>query len=710
MLLPKLLIANRGEIACRIMRTCKRLGVKTVAVFSDADRNAMHVALADEAVHLGGPMASESYLNADKLVQAALQTRAAAVHPGYGFLSENAGFAQQVVQAGLVFVGPPASAIASMGSKSGSKRIMTAAGVACTPGYHGEDQSLERLRHEAARVGFPLMLKADAGGGGKGMRVVESMAELDENVAACRREALSSFKDDKILMERFVRQARHVEFQVFADTQGNAVHLFERDCSVQRRHQKVLEESPAPLLDPALRAEMGRAAVQAAKAVGYVGAGTVEFMLDAADPLRSFYFMEMNTRLQVEHPVSEMVTGLDLVEWQLRVASGQPLPLHRQEDVRIAGHALEARVYAENPAQNFLPGSGPLRYLREPAAGPCVRVETGVRQGDVVSIYYDPMIAKLVVHAPSRAEALALMLAKLNEYRVAGLATNLDFIRACVAHPAFAAGGVATSFIAENAHALLPGQPDELEAEHAFGALGFGTDSRLVALVVAAHDALVRPRQAAAAEELAPFFRVGPVASKRLLDLAAGPGKRRVRVEVSCTPPDAAGWTAVSLAEKGAKGPAGGIVQGQARVATGGPEDAVLDVMLDGRLVAGLCVVRLPQAKHAAVSVFSAGKLARLSYHVDLLPADFQPPASAASSSGRAATGVATLHAPLTGKVTRVLVKPGDAVEPNQALVVLEAMKMEHSVRAPRKGVVKQVMVHAGQLVSDGADVCSVEG
>ncbi|MDR3380190.1 acetyl-CoA carboxylase biotin carboxylase subunit, partial [Cupriavidus basilensis] len=412
----KILIANRGEIACRVAATCRRLGIRTVAVYSDADANARHVALCDEAVHIGGAAARDSYLRGDHIIEMAKATGAQAIHPGYGFLSENDGFAEACAEAGLVFIGPPASSIRAMGSKSAAKRLMEAAAVPLVPGYHGEDQDAALLRREADRIGYPVLLKASAGGGGKGMRVVEASDGFEAALASVQREASASFGDDRVLVEKYLTRPRQIEIQVFSDTHGNSVYLFERDCSVQRRHQKVLEEAPAPGMSEERRRAMGEAAVAAAQAVGYVGAGTVEFI---ANQDGSFYFMEMNTRLQVEHPVTEMITGQDLVEWQLRVASGEPLPL-RQDQLQIHGHALEARVYAENPDKGFLPSTGTLRYLRTPAAvtfalgqdgnGPAgVRIDSGVREGDTISPYYDPMIAKLIVWGRDREEALARM-------------------------------------------------------------------------------------------------------------------------------------------------------------------------------------------------------------------------------------------------------------------------------------------------------------
>ncbi|HOI53021.1 MAG TPA: acetyl-CoA carboxylase biotin carboxylase subunit, partial [Azonexus sp.] len=448
----KILIANRGEIACRVIKTARRMGIRTVAVYSEADANARHVRMADEAVLLGPAAARESYLVADKIIEACQRTGAQAVHPGYGFLSENEEFAEALAQAGLVFIGPPASAIRAMGSKSEAKKLMGTAKVPLTPGYHGDDQRPTLLHAEAEKIGYPVLIKAAAGGGGKGMRLVEKSEDFPDALASCKREALSSFGDDHVLIEKYITKPRHVEIQVFADTLGNCVYLFERDCSVQRRHQKVLEEAPAPGMREARRREMGEAAVAAAKAVGYVGAGTVEFI---ANQDGSFFFMEMNTRLQVEHPVTEMITGQDLVEWQLRVAAGQPLPL-KQEQLEIRGHALEARIYAEDASKGFLPATGKLVRLVPPAESINVRVDTGVEEGDEITPFYDPMIAKLIVWDGTRDGALARMRKALADYRVAGLTTNIDFLSRLVACPAFAKADLDTGLIERQKDFLFP--------------------------------------------------------------------------------------------------------------------------------------------------------------------------------------------------------------------------------------------------------------
>ncbi len=467
----KILIANRGEIACRVIDTCRKLGVATVAVYSDADRDARHVAMADEAVHIGGPAPADSYLDGEVIIAMALATGAEAIHPGYGFLSENPRFVDQVVGAGLVFIGPSAAAIRAMGLKDAAKTLMTAAGVPVVPGYHGENQDPEHLAGAADRIGYPVLIKAVAGGGGKGMRRVERPEDFAEALASAQGEAVTAFGNPAVLIEKYVEKPRHIEMQVFGDG-TRAVHLFERDCSLQRRHQKVIEEAPAPGMTPEMRAAMGQAAVRAAEAIGYSGAGTIEFIVDASEGLRAdrFWFMEMNTRLQVEHPVTEAITGVDLVEWQLRVASGEPLPC-AQDDLSISGHAFEARLYAEDVPAGFLPATGRLTHLAFPDFA---RAETGVRADDVISPWYDPMIAKVIVHGPTRAIALAKLSAALAATEVAGSVTNLEFLIALSRHKGFAAGDVDTGLIARDLEALVavPPQPLAVRALAVLGAAG----------------------------------------------------------------------------------------------------------------------------------------------------------------------------------------------------------------------------------------------
>ncbi|QHE85768.1 acetyl-CoA carboxylase biotin carboxylase subunit [Hydrogenophaga sp. BPS33] len=461
----KILIANRGEIACRVAATARRMGLRTVAVYSDADAQAKHVAACDEAVHIGASPARESYLDGARIIEAARASGAQAVHPGYGFLSENEAFAEACAQAGLVFIGPPASAIRAMGLKAAAKQRMEQAGVPLVPGYHGVDQDAQRLRDEAVRVGFPVLIKASAGGGGRGMRMVERADDFEAALASCQREAKSAFGDEAVLIERYVQRPRHIEVQVFGDSRGHCVYLFERDCSVQRRHQKVLEEAPAPGLGEDMRRRMGEAAVAAARAVGYVGAGTVEFIVEQPpEGGMRFFFMEMNTRLQVEHPVTEAITGLDLVEWQIRVARGEPLPL-RQDQLRMQGHAIEARICAENPDKNFLPSSGRLQVYRTPpcvqfqVAGASVRVDAGVREGDEISPFYDSMIAKLIVHGDTREQALARLDEALSQMHIVGPHNNVQFLRRVVRSPSFSQADLDTALIQREKATLFKQEP-----------------------------------------------------------------------------------------------------------------------------------------------------------------------------------------------------------------------------------------------------------
>ncbi len=519
----KILIANRGEIAVRIARTARRMGVRTVAVYSDADADALHVAACDEAFRVGPPPPRESYLDGDAIIAIALKSGAQAIHPGYGFLSENELFAGACARAGVTFIGPPPAAIAAMGSKSAAKRIMGAAKVPLVPGYHGDDQTPTLLAAEAGKIGYPVLIKATAGGGGKGMKVVERPGEFAAALASAQREAQSSFGDDRVLIERYLTAPRHIEIQVFADTHGNAVYLFERDCSVQRRHQKVLEEAPAPGMQPTHRRAMGEAAVAAAKAIGYVGAGTVEFI--AADTFArdgAFFFMEMNTRLQVEHPVTEMITGQDLVEWQLRVAAGEALPL-RQEELAIDGHAIEARIYAEDPDRGFLPSIGRLAHLAAPATHADVRVDTGVRAGDEISPWYDPMIAKLIARGDDRETALRRLSEALSAYEIVGVATNVAFLQRVLAHESFATGRVDTGLIARNHAALFPPPPPL-------------PDDALLAAAVAEAGSLVAARAAgagASTDPHSPWHAVDswwPNSSRHAVSLVFADGETRHEV------------------------------------------------------------------------------------------------------------------------------------------------------------------------------------
>ena len=660
----KILIANRGEIACRVMRTARRLGVRTVAVYSEADAGARHAALADEAHCIGPAPAAESYLNIQAVLAAAKESGAQAVHPGYGFLSENADFAEACAAAGLVFIGPPASAIRALGSKAAAKAMMDKAGVPLVPGYHGKDQTPSRLAKAAARIGYPVLIKASAGGGGKGMRVVERAADFKAALEAAKRESKAAFGDDRMLVEAYLDRPRHIEVQVFADTHGNAVHLFERDCSIQRRHQKVLEEAPAPGMTLERRAEMGAAAVAAAQAAGYVGAGTVEFISDG----KSFYFMEMNTRLQVEHPVTEMITGLDLVEWQLRVADGEPLPLG-QDDLAITGHAIEARIYAEDPAKDFLPATGRLVHLRLPATGPHVRVDSGVGEGDEVTVHYDPMIAKLIVWDRDRGAALSRLRAALAETQVVGPANNVAFLAAVAAHPAFAAGGVDTGFIGRHRAELLP------ETRPASDDV----------LAVAALAELLRRR--AEAEDRAKSSAADPYSP---WSLTTG-WRLSMETQSQLVFLDRDREAAVTVNYRG---------EGYLLDLPGGRIAACGELAEGGALLADLDGRRMTAAvvRHGGeMTVLLPGHRHRLRLRD---PFDAAPEEETAG--GR-------MTAPMPGKIIQVRVAPGEQVSRGAALMVLEAMKMEHTIAAPGDGTVAEVYYQAGELVEEGAELISFE-
>ncbi|HKP57723.1 MAG TPA: acetyl/propionyl/methylcrotonyl-CoA carboxylase subunit alpha [Polyangiales bacterium] len=614
-MIESLLIANRGEIACRIARTARALGVRTIAVYSEADRDALHVRAADDAVLIGPAPAAESYLRPEKILDAAARSGARAVHPGYGFLSENPQFAEAVKAAGLIWVGPPASAIRAMGLKDAAKKLMTGAGVPVTPGYLGDDQDAGRLQTEAAAIGFPVLIKAVAGGGGKGMRKVDQAADFAAALASCRREASASFGDDRVLLEKYVTRPRHIEVQVFADSHGNAVHLFERDCSLQRRHQKVIEEAPAPGMDAATREAVCGAAVKAALAVGYEGAGTIEFIADASEGLRAdrIWFMEMNTRLQVEHPVTEAITGVDLVEWQLRVASGEKLP-KTQRELQIHGHAMEARLYAENPASGFLPSTGPLRHFRLPEG---IRIDTGVERGAAVTPFYDPMIAKLIVHAPSRLEAAAKLATACAEVEVWPVKTNAAFLARAASQPEFVAGRIDTGFIEKHNAELL--QAQEVPAE--------------------VFEAAARARLAEYAEPASPW---GATSGFRL---NAAP---RLQVEV----------------QTGA----------ERRIV---PLEANNHALLRSAKVAGETVV------------FECGNAFA-----------FSEPQSLTSSAGAAGDGA--IRAPMPGRIIAVQVAEGATVARGQALLTMEAMKMEHTLTAPFDGLAAELAHRVGDQVSEG--------
>jgi len=639
----KILIANRGEIACRVIRTARKLGVRTVAVYSDADTKALHVEMADEAVHIGPSPVGESYLRGDRIVAASLATGAEAIHPGYGFLSENPDFVDQAVAAGLVFIGPSAASIRAMGLKDAAKRLMEKAGVPVVPGYHGEAQEIVLLASKAREIGYPVLIKARAGGGGKGMRRVDHPDDFSEALSGARREAKAAFGDDRVLVEKYVDKPRHIEVQIFGDNFGNAVHLFERDCSAQRRHQKVIEEAPAPGMTPALRKAMTEAAVKAAKAINYSGAGTIEFIVDASQGLKAdrFWFMEMNTRLQVEHPVTEMVTGVDLVEWQLRVASGEKLP-KTQGEIALAGHAFEARLYAEDAAKGFLPATGTLHHLKFPDAaqeGAAMRIETGVRAGDAISPFYDPMIAKLVVHGEDRTAALSALHDALTRTEIAGSTVNTAFLAALAADADFAAGDVDTGLIGRHQAALtaIPAPGDETIAAAALAAMDAG-----------------KPGPAAD-----PWSTLSGYAHFHTLS-------RRIRLR-----------------------------HGEENIL------ARVSARADGRFQVAL------EAPHDAVNTHDLRTMphtARWPGHVTVFEGAVGytfavPDPLAKADEAGAASG--SLRAPMPGLVKLVRAAVGDAVIKGQPLLILEAMKMEHMIAAPHDGVIAEIAAEGAQ-VSDG--------
>jgi 3-methylcrotonyl-CoA carboxylase alpha subunit len=644
-MIRRLLVANRGEIVCRIARTARRLGVTTIAVYSDADRNAQHVRAADEAYHLGPAAAAMSYLHVDKLIALAKRVGADAVHPGYGFLSENAQFAQACHDAGLIFVGPPASAIKAMGSKSASKAAMAAVGVPVAPGYHGDEQTPQRLAAEAARVGFPLIIKASAGGGGKGMQVVNSAAEVAAAVESAQRLARTAFGDDRLLMERYFPKARHVEVQIFADSHGQTLSLFDRDCSVQRRHQKIIEEAPAPGLRAEVRASMAQAAVKSAQAVGYIGAGTVEFLVDDA---QNFYFMEMNTRLQVEHPVTELITGIDLVEWQLRIAQGEPVP-RTQADITQCGFAVEARLYAEDPARDYLPSVGQITHLRWPESVPGLRLDTGVEAGDEVSTYYDPMLGKIIAWGESRAAAIDLLHRALNEVQLAGVATNRALLSGVLADEEFRAGAVGTDFLQLRRAQLSFGEPQAGHADIALAAVWCATKNT-------ANNALW-----------------------------ADSGGWRLAAPPSAT------WR---------------FAEGSADVECSAPNTYVARVGEDRYTVRVLA--RSSQSLHAEcqdrvqrISVFDADPKLHFfgdGRHVILTLVRTDDALLAAGG-----TDQGSLLTPLPGTIVAVHVATGQQVARGTPLVAVEAMKMEHTLTAPYDGVVSRIAYGLTDRVQAGA-------
>ncbi|KAG7304478.1 hypothetical protein JYU34_011423 [Plutella xylostella] len=668
--IDKILIANRGEIACRVMRTAKKLGIRTVAVYSDADKHAMHVEMADEAYHIGPAPSTQSYLNANKILQVAKTSGSQAVHPGYGFLSENVEFCEQCTKENVIFIGPPTSAIRDMGIKSTSKAIMSEAGVPIVKGYHGEEQSIERLQAEAQAIGFPLMIKAVRGGGGKGMRIAMTEADFLPQLESAKRESLKAFGDDNMLLEQYITDPRHVEVQVFGDMHGNAVHLFERDCSVQRRHQKIIEEAPAPGLSEATRQELGAAAVRAAKAVGYVGAGTVEFILHRHT--HAFHFMEMNTRLQVEHPITEMITGTDLVEWQLRVASGEPLPLSQDEIIR-RGHAFECRVYAEEPGAGFLPRAGTLHRLTQPQPDSTVRIETGVRQGDEVSVHYDPMIAKLVVWGRDRGEALAKTRAKLTEYQVAGLETNVNFLLRLSSAPAFGAGDVHTSFIPQHEAALFP-QHEPARAGRAalHAALGHVLKTQAEQAVNESWKGISVPPSA-----WRPNYQL-----KKTVPLKFGDKDMKVTIEY--------------------------LQEDKFRIQVNDGSWHEVEASLRWT-DAGLRLTTTIEGKRETVGVLTHEEQVHLYDENGQTVLELAKPKYLGAVGNQAAVNKDSAASPTPGILERVLVKPGDKVTAGQPLFVVIAMKMEYVVRSPRDGVVAGVSgARQGDAVGKGAEVVTL--
>ena len=660
-----ILIANRGEIACRIMATATRLGIRTVAVYSEADVDSRHVQLADEAILIGPPPARDSYLRADKIIAAAQRSGAQAVHPGYGFLAENAGFARSCQEAGLVFIGPPAGAIAAMGDKSRAKQLMATAGVPLVPGYHGLEQEPEALQRQADRIGYPLLLKASAGGGGKGMRVVENPQDFPAALAAAKREALSAFGNEQVLVERYLRRPRHIEIQIFADTFGNCVHLFERDCSLQRRHQKVIEEAPAPGMSVELRRQMAAAAIAAAQAIDYVGAGTIEFLLDEEG---SFYFMEMNTRLQVEHPVTELISGQDLVEWQLRVADGQPLPC-TQEQLQISGHSIEARLYAEDPLRDFLPATGTLQHLRLPEATAQTRVDSGVRQGDRIGIHYDPLLAKLIVHGETREQALRRLRRALDATEVVGLNCNRDFLRRVCDNEEFSSGRIDTGFIPRHQEELLS-VPGPLSDEQ---------------LALTTLYLLLQRRQQAQLQAQDSFEPDSPwhetsgwrLNSDNYHHVLLRDGDREYPVILHYRP------EGLLLEMPGARLEVSGSLD----------PDGGLQATIGG----GRCQARIIR-NGLELTLLQKGVTRTL--HLD------DPLYGVLDLQG----GEGSLIAPMPGKIIAVHTAIGAMVETGDPLLTLEAMKMEHTINSPKNGTVSDIFFQIDEMVEEGVQLIAIAG
>jgi 3-methylcrotonyl-CoA carboxylase alpha subunit len=677
----KILIANRGEIACRIIKTAKKMGVLTVAVYSDADKDALHVHMADEAIYLGASPSRESYLVGEKVIAAAKKTGAQAIHPGYGFLSENAAFCRACQQEGITFIGPPVEAIEAMGSKSAAKNIMEKANVPLVPGYHGDDQSRDIIKKAADDMGYPVLLKATAGGGGKGMRQVWSEAEFDEGLAAAKREAMSSFGDDTMLVEKYLTQPRHVEIQVFCDNHQNAVYLFERDCSVQRRHQKVIEEAPAFSMSEFLRSKMGESAIKSAQAIGYQGAGTVEFLLDVDG---SFYFMEMNTRLQVEHPVTEMISGQDLVEWQLRVAAGEKLPKSQQE-LTINGHAFEARIYAEDPSNDFLPSTGQLNLLKTPLESKHVRIDTGVRQGDEVSVFYDPMIAKLIVWDESREKALQRLAKALREYRIDGVTTNIEFLYNLATTDAFINADIDTGFIEKNHDAIFH-QADEKQNEELL------TKQLPIAALYLVLSLEKKTKELAALSNdphspwhMTNAWRLNE-AHNHALTLAYNDIEYAINIEQK-RQASASYYIITITSQCGTTH----TVDCQGEIA-----GEQITVTIDGHRSQSIVAVTNNESNNEnnnSISLYQEHGVFNFSQvHPD-------------HGKNNDDDNHGGLTAPMNGTVVSVLVTSGGQVKKDQPLVIMEAMKMEHTIKAPSDGEVNEVFFSAGDMVDGGAEL-----
>lgn len=659
-MINKLLIANRGEIACRVIKTANAQGIKTVAVYSDADKNALHVQMADEAVYLGPSPSKKSYLRGELIIEKAKELGVDAIHPGYGFLSENAEFANLCAKNNIIFVGPPASAIEAMGSKSAAKHIMEKAGVPLVPGYHGDDQSEAVLKGAADDMGYPVLLKAAAGGGGKGMRQVWSEKEFSQALNAAKRESMASFGDDHMLVEKYLTRPRHVEIQVFCDTHGNGVYLFERDCSVQRRHQKIIEEAPAPNMSQSVREKMGEAAILAAKAINYVGAGTVEFLLDEDD---SFYFMEMNTRLQVEHPVTEMITREDLVHWQLTIAEGKPLP-KQQNELTLTGHAFEARIYAEDPNNEFLPSTGTLRLLRTPKENDVVRVDTGVVEGDEVSVFYDPMIAKLVVWGENREIALKRLISALGDYYIDGVSTNIDFLKRVATHPAFVAAELTTTFVEKHHDSLFSATSEDA-----------ASDDTQVNIPVMALLSLLNRKVSRSDKTPSVWSTVGAWRANanhtEILTLLCNQEEVHVGVKHQRHGTEDAWELSVGDNSYNVKGK---LVDSALHATINGYKSTFTYSDNDG------VFTLFNKDTHAKFSLISASL-----------------------GDDNDDNGDANFSAPMNGTIVAHLVEKGVLVKKGEPILVMEAMKMEHSIIAPHDGAVEEFFFNPGELVDGGA-------